>query len=140
MTKPSVTKPFERPDVFDGQVTKQFERPYVSNERMARAVRTGRRFNERVTKPFERVYISNERVTKSFKRADGLNERVIKPFERLTNGLQTESNKINKLETKLELEDVSVVFRWKATAPNIHSSMLTFIFNFFYLFFFQMQT
>ena len=40
MTKSSVTKPFERPDVFDGQVTKQFERPYVSNERMARAVRT----------------------------------------------------------------------------------------------------
>ena len=71
MTKPSVTKPFERPDVFDGQVTKQFERPYVSNERMAWAVRTewcfqrlghqvvrtGGRFNERVTKPFERVYI-----------------------------------------------------------------------------------
>ena len=94
MTKPLVTKPFERPDVSDGQVTKQFERPYVSNERMARAVRTkwcfqrmgdqvvrtGRRFNER-------VYISNERVTKSFKRADGLNECVIKPFERLTNGL-----------------------------------------------------
>ena len=36
MTKPLVTKPFERPDVSDGQVTKQFERPYVSNERMAR--------------------------------------------------------------------------------------------------------
>ena len=40
MSKPLVTKPFERPDVSDGQVTKQFERPYVSNERIARAVRT----------------------------------------------------------------------------------------------------
>ena len=40
MTKPLVTKPFERPDVSYGQVTKQLERPYVSNERMARAART----------------------------------------------------------------------------------------------------
>ena len=71
MTKPLVTKPFERPDFSDGQVTKQFERPYVSNERMARAVRT----------------------------AD----------KRLVNGRM-----------------LVYVFLWKVTAPNIHSSLLTF--------------
>ena len=96
-------------------MTKPFERVYISNER--------------VTKPFERVYIFNERVTKPFERADGLNERVTKPFERadkrLVNG-----------------KPLVYVSPGKVTPPNIPSSQLTLIFNFFFLysFFFQMQT
>ena len=110
MNKPLVTKPFERPDVSDGQVTKQFERPYVSNERMA--------------KPFERNEVSNERVTKLFERPDVSNEWEIKSFERLVNG-----------------KTLVYVFRWKVTAPNIYSSLLTFIFNLLLIYsFFQMQT
>ena len=49
------------------------------------------------------------RATKSFKRAGSLNKRVIKPFELLTNG-----------------KTLVYVFPWKVTAPNIHSSLLTF--------------
>ena len=40
-----MTKPFERPDVFNKRVTKSFERFNVSNER--------------VTKSFERTDVSN---------------------------------------------------------------------------------
>ena len=114
MNKPLVTKPFERPDVSDRQVTKQFERPYVSNERMAN--------------PFERNEFSNERVTKLFERPDVSNEWVIKSFEQLDKRL-------------VNGKTLVYVFPWKVTAPNIYSSLLTFIFNFFLIYsFFQMQT
>ena len=56
MTKPLVTKKFERPDVSKERMAKPFERNGVSNER--------------VTKPFERPDVSNELVIKSFERAD----------------------------------------------------------------------
>jgi len=75
-----MTKPSERPDVFNEQVTESFERPDVFNEWVTKSFEQFDVSNEWAAKLFKQIYVSNKQPDAGFSVEAG-NRRIPPPVK-----------------------------------------------------------